>query len=290
MTYKKKQHYVPQCYLDRFSKNGQVFYYSKKRNKHGTNNKEDICESNYFYLIQERKWWNPLDIENFFDKFVETKLGFIIKSLEEKVHTLVNPTKSVIAVNIDENFRSTMATFMFLQFYRTPRFRKMFTNKQIIRKGISSSTHTYIEETIKDVALVHALGSFLNKKKLETAVEYLSNNKWVILYSPDVKFLTSDNPVVWMPIKSNESELITLDDVDSKRCNLFYPITPQIAIQVIDKDLTCVPSNYDNCIILSDNEQVWCLNMNTILAADDLVILNDLPITNYFPTIELKIF
>ena len=61
-------------------------------------------------------------------------------------------------------------------------------------------------------------------------------------------------------------------------------------IQVIDKDLTCVPPNYDNCIILSDNEQVWCLNMNTILAVDDLVILNDLPITNYFPTIELKIF
>ena len=290
MSINKKQHYVPQCYLDRFSKNGQVFYYSKKRNKHDTNNKEDICESNYFYLIQERKWWKPLDIENFFSKHVETKLGLIIEFLEQKVHTLMNPAKGVVAVDIDEDFRSTMATFMFLQFYRTPRFRKIFANKQIIRKGISSSTHSYIEETIKDKALVHALGSFLNKKKLEIAVEYLSNNKWVILYSPDVKFLTSDNPVVWMPIKSNESELITLDDVDSKRCNLFYPITPQIAIQVIDKDLTCVPPNYDNCIILSDNEQVWCLNMNTILAADDLVILNDLPITNYFPTIELKIF
>ena len=50
---KKKQHYVPQCYLEAWTMLGgkQVNVYDKIKKTQRINNIEDVAEKNYFYDI-----------------------------------------------------------------------------------------------------------------------------------------------------------------------------------------------------------------------------------------------
>lgn len=50
---KKKQHYVPQCYLETWAIKGthQVYVYDKQKKESRKNNIKDVASENYFYDI-----------------------------------------------------------------------------------------------------------------------------------------------------------------------------------------------------------------------------------------------
>ena len=290
MGVKLKHHTVPQCYLDHFATNGQIYKYSKARKMHNRCSVKDVCESNSFYLIKSNSWWKHLEIESvFFANNVEPALSNMIDVIEKTVKNAVREKTNVVKIAIDQETRKSIASLIFIQFYRTPRFRDFYKNKAVIRKGISSATHTYTEEKVTDEVLVHALSTFCNKPLFKQTVDYLSNNQWVIRYSDKDVFLTSDNPVVWIPLKEKESDVFTIEDIGKSRCFLYYPITPQIVLEIYDKNMKSLSPDFDNLVIRGDAEHELFLNINTIINAADDVILRDKDISAYSIDVKLNI-
>lgn len=290
MAKDQKHHYVPQCYLNHFAKDGHIYYYSKKRRQHNYNAVEDICQSKYFYLITEKSWWTQFEIEkDFFSHSVEANMNMMINVIEKSVQNALHGQSSSERLIIREGTRRTIATMIFIQFYRTPRFRRFYSDKIITRKGISSITHEYTEEKVTDKVMVHALATYLNKELLRKTVDYLLNNRWIIRYSEDDVFLTSDNPVVWIPLREKNTDIITLENIGERRCFLYYPITPHIVLEIYDKDTKNLSPDFDNLVIRCDTDREYFLNINTIINADDLVILRNKDIDLYSLNIDLTI-
>ena len=286
----KKHHFVPVCYLDHFKQNGHLHYYSKKRQEENFCGVDAICQKQHLYLITQKSWWKAFEIEkDFFDKNVEAPLGPMISTIEKVIKDSIIPNYSSAKVIINEESRRSLASMIFIQFFRTPRFRKYYEGRKVIRKGISSVTHKYTEEEVTDPVLVHALDTYLNPTKLNKVVSYLASGHWIFRYSEKDVFLTSDNPVVWIPLKDSKEERFTIGNIDNSKCFLFYPISPKVMLEIYDKDIKSLPQDFDNLVIRSDAEREAALNINTIINAEDIVILLDKDINSYSTDVTLKI-
>ena len=190
---------------------------------------------------------------------------------------------------LDEETRRSIASMIFIQFYRTPRFKNYYEGKKLIRQGISSITHEFTKEEISDPVLVHALSTYLNPKMLNKVVSYLISGQWIFRYSEEPVFLTSDNPVVWIPLRGPKQERFTIGNIDDSKCFLYYPITPNIVLEIFDKDTKNLPPDFDNLVIRADAERIAGINLNTIINAEDIVILLDKDINAYSIDVTLKI-
>lgn len=74
----KKQHYVPQFYLKRFTYDGErLFVFDKIAQKQRVANVKDIAHENYFYDIPMESLHEEVDVNNFDVQVVEKALGGI---------------------------------------------------------------------------------------------------------------------------------------------------------------------------------------------------------------------
>ena len=236
MAKDKKHHFVPICYLNHFKQNGHLHYYSKKRQDENFSSVTDICQETYFYLITQKSWWKTFEIEkDFFCANVESPLGPMITQIETSIKQSLADNSSMAKLNLNEGSRYSLASMIVIQFLRTPRFRKFYEGKKLLRMGISSVTHKFTKEEVTDPVLVHALSTYLNPQKLKKIATYLAGGQWVFRYSDEDVFLTSDNPVVWIPLKGPKQERFTIGNIDESKCFLYYPITPNIVLEIYDK-------------------------------------------------------
>ena len=291
MAKDRKHHFVPVCYLNRFKQDdGHIHCYSKKRNNEYACGVDVVCELPYFYKITQESWWSTFEIEkDFFCSNVESPLGPMITNIEQSIKSSLANDSSIAKIILNEETRRSIASMIFIQFYRTPRFKNYYEGKKLIRQGISSVTHDFTKEEILDPVLVHALSTYLNPHMLKKVVSYLVGGQWVFRYSDEKVFLTSDNPVVWIPLKGPQPERFTIGNIDESKCFLYYPITPNIVLEIFDKDTKGLPSDFDNLIIRAESERIAGLNLNTIINADDIVILQDKDINSYNIEVKLKI-
>ena len=285
-----KHHFVPVCYLNHFKLDEHIHSYSKKRDKEYVCGVDAVCELPYFYKITQESWWKTFEIEkDFFSANVESPMGPMISTIEKAIKDSLSPNCSSAKIIISEESRRSLASMIFIQFFRTPRFRKYYEGRKATRKGISSVTHKYTEEKVTDPVLVHALDTYLNPAKLNKVVSYLASGQWVFRYSENDVFLTSDNPVVWIPLKGSKEERFTIGNIDDSKCFLYYPISPKVVLEIYDKDIKSLPPDFDNLVIRSDAEREAALNLNTIINAEDIVILLDKDINSYSIDVTLKI-
>lgn len=290
MAKDRKHHFVPVCYLNHFKQNGHIHYYSKERRDTNYCTVDAVCQLPYFYLITQKSWWKTFEIEkDFFCTNVESPLGPMITKIEQSIKSSLPDNSSIAQIILNEETRRSIASMIFIQFYRTPRFKNYYEGKKLIRQGISSVTHKFTKEEISDPVLVHALSTYLNPNMLNKVVSYLVNGQWVFRYSEEDVFLTSDNPVVWIPLKGPKQERFTIGNIDESKCFLYYPITPNIVLEIYDKDTKGLPPDFNNLVIRADAERIAGLNLNTIVNADDIVILLDKDINEYSIDVTLKI-
>lgn len=286
----KKAHTVSVCYLKNFAYDKQLHCYSKIRREHYSSPVEAVCQSQYFYLIKEKSWWKQMELEkDFLANNVEQGLSRMIKTFEDSVNKIIIDDSFIQPLKFDEGTRRSIASQIFIQYYRTPRFRKQVEGKTLIRKGISIETHKYKEEKVTDEVLVHALSKFCNKPLHEKTVEYLTNNQWIVRYSKKDVFLTSDNPVVWVSMKDEYPNIYNIGDIGEDCGFLFYPITPHIVLEIFDKRMKSLSPDFDNILIKSDSEQEAFFNYMTIQNAEDTVILRDKNINAYSIDVKLEI-
>ncbi len=290
MAKDRKHHFVPVCYLNHFKQNGHIHSYSKKREKEYYCTVDAVCELPYFYKITQDSWWNTFEIEkDFFSKEVEAHLGAIISLIKETIKGSLVENCDMAKIILSEETRKSIASMLFIQFYRTPRFKNYYNGKKVIRQGKSIVTHEFAQEEISDPVLVHALSTYLNPHMYNKVVSYLVSGQWVFRFSEEPVFLTSDNPVVWIPLKGPKQDRFTIGNIDESKCFLYYPLTPNILLEIYDKDTKNLPSDFDNLVIRADAERIASINLNTIINAEDIVILLDRDINSYSIDITLKI-
>lgn len=290
MAKDRKHHFVPVCYLNHFKQNGHIHSYSKKREKEYVCGVDAVCELPYFYKITQDSWWKTFEFEkDFFSANVESHLGPMISQIEEFIKGSLSELSSIAKIELSDEDRRSLASMIFIQFYRTPRFKKYYTGRKLIRQGISSITHEFTKEEITDPVLVHALSTYLNPHMLNKVVTYLMSGQWVFRYSEEPVFLTSDNPVVWIPLKGPKAERFTVGNIDESKCFLYYPITPNIVLEIYDKDTKGLPPDFNNLVIRADVERIAGINLNSIFNAEDIVILLDKDINAYSIDVTLKI-
>lgn len=290
MAKDRKHHFVPVCYLNHFKQDGHIHSYSKKRGNEYVCGVDAVCELPYFYKITQESWWKTFEIEkDFFCTNVESPLGPMITKIEQSIKSSLPDNSSIAKIILNEETRRSIASMIFIQFYRTPRFKNYYEGKKLIRQGISSVTHNFTKEEISDPVLVHALSTYLNPNMLNKVVSYLVNGQWVFRYSDEDVFLTSDNPVVWIPLKGPKQELFTIGNIDESKCFLYYPITPNIVLEIYDKDIKGLSPDFNNLVIRADAERIAGINLNTIVNAEDIVILLDKDISTYSIDVKLEI-
>jgi len=124
---------------------------------------------------------------------------------------------------------------------------------------------------------------------LNKVVSYLISGQWIFRYSEEPVFLTSDNPVVWIPMRGPKQERFTIGNIGDSKCFLYYPITPNIVLEIYDRDTKNLPPDFDNLVICADAERIAGINLNTIINAEDIVILLDKDINAYSIDVTLKI-
>lgn len=286
----KKAHTVSVCYLKNFAYDKQLHCYSKIRREHYSSPVEAVCQSQYFYLIKEKSWWKQMELEkDFLANNVEQGLSRMIKTFEDSVNNIIKDESIIQPLIFDEGTRRSIASQIFIQYYRTPRFRKQVKGKALIRKGISIKTHEYAEEKVTDEVMVHALSTFCNKPLFNNTVNYLTNCQWVTRYSNKDVFLTSDNPVVWIPMKDGIPDIYSIKNIGEECGFLFYPITPHIVLEIFDKNLISLSPDYDNLLIKTEKEHEAFLNYMTALNAEDTVILREKNINSYSIAIDINI-
>ena len=133
---KKKQHYVPQCYLEYWAIEGthQIHVYDKKKKETRQNNIQDVASENYFYDINFRKALSRQEqdllamseesleelsqkqvLENFFANNVEGELSSILKDLIDKASDL---TQKMLKRHFISRYKMEILTTFIISTYK----------------------------------------------------------------------------------------------------------------------------------------------------------------------------
>ena len=112
----KKEHYVPQCYLERFCDNrGRLFVFDKVSGKVRGANKKDVAEERYFYDIPTELF--PEDALGAIDnQFIEKWFASIEGKFKQLITTLIDRAETG---GLSSEDRKLMAGFIGLQLFRT---------------------------------------------------------------------------------------------------------------------------------------------------------------------------
>lgn len=204
----KKQHYVQQSYLRRFSPNGkQIYVYDKVLGKEFLNSILDVAQESHFYRLPDNLKTedgkpisvdNPLIVEKAFQK-IEGRANQDIQNLIEL------PARVSIPVETREN----LSVFLAIQFLRTRAYRNLVVEtaekfmqaiaRELIKENFGEESLKYTPKiSFKDTAAsLFQSQQIFGFDKLDRFAEVLSNHIWVLCVNDTSKPLyTSDDPVV----------------------------------------------------------------------------------------------
>jgi len=213
----KKQHYVPQAALRRFSAdNERLFVYDKVRNEVRISNVRDVAQQRYFYNIPEEVIpdADPLDrqaieqtlsqLEGDFNTVVERVLRNVKRrSVLRRFLNFVTFKRGKIIARRD---KKALCFFVALQYVRTREFRLTIQDgleqfETAIRKRIPADQLQFFFEGFRGVNEVdvrmHHLSLMLDNEFVDELTDLLYGHILVIGRNCSThKFYTSDNPMV----------------------------------------------------------------------------------------------
>ena len=215
-----KHHYVPQCYLKKFSLDKiNVHYYDKELCKCDKSEINEICQLKNFYKLSQSA---PYYIEtDFFANNYEDKLGKILAYFE-KIDT------SVKQFPYDKDLRQNLSRQIVLQYMRTPFYRDTKSENElnayyklmirILRKCNFEGSE--IEFKANNKAEFHKT-LLLENEYIDDIIEDIADANWELLYASSDEFYTSDNPVT---IIARNDMPVTYCDAIKYFSEIYYPL------------------------------------------------------------------
>lgn len=231
---KKKQHYVAQNYLKRFSVNRrdeQIYVYIRKTGEIKLNAIRDVGQAKYFYDSEFDEFMpkpGKHALENHFSEF-EGVFPQILDSLEKGVPLGTDFSKE------------TFSYFMFLNWIRSKYWRKYLErNKEDF--GLSSSGMHFAAMAMPDLRDL-----FMEKIKSRIPIRLKTRS--------EIPFITSDNPVIVSPIPSDVADFVNMTGEDLgellDRVSYMLPLSPNTLLYLPSerdiqiKDKTSISTNSD---------------------------------------------
>lgn len=207
---KRNQHYVPQCYLRRFSTPGtksNKTYAAKIRfdcKIYKDQSIKNLMSEDFFYdskfdsIISDKYPEQP--IENFFSE---------MESHFSKYSTLTMD-RLTKGYPLDEDIREFWSYWFLLQYTRTKSFRSRYSKGSKYGMG-DEDYHALM------ITQVHTLDPIL---------EMIQNSSFIVGKATGMRFVTSDSPIVFLP-----SQFVNLDDIETS-----YKLFKQMIGDEIGKD------------------------------------------------------
>lgn len=260
----KNHHYVPRIYLRQFAhSNGKVenptYFlnaYNRKSSKPFHVSVEKICRIPHFYRISDEyiadnleKNLNPLFLEvEYFAEYVETNLTSILEETRCRKEDCIQREKDVFPMV--KNDKYLLAEQIVIQFLRHPKMRKfdiaLFDEVypkmlRLFQQGLAYELNNPKMADLqinikKDDVVLHAKHSYLNEKIVSTFAKDLSNNLWSFVYSPNMQFMTSDNPIVCIQQLPNERPFDL--GLNQKGAIKFFALSPDLLLIMMDENIT----------------------------------------------------
>lgn len=278
----KKQHYVQQSYLRRFSPNEkQIYVYDKVLGKEFLSGILDVAQESYFYRLPDGMKSEDPSVTIDDPLIVEKAFSKIESRFNQNVQTLVDlPATATIPAETREN----LSVFLTIQLLRTRAYRNLIV--ETAEKLARAITNEAIKEKYGEEALKYApkitfkdkaAGLLQSKQifdfdKIEEYAKMIRNHIWILGINNTGKPLyTSDNPVVMhTPLKDQ----LPAVGIASPGIEIAFPLSSTRVLTISDRAFYGFHENsfdgksrvldaenvkYYNSLQILDNErQIFC--------------------------------
>ena len=278
---KKKQHYVPQCYLERWAMPGthQINVYDKVKQMPRVNNIEDVAQERFFYDINFQKALSEEEkslcgftedelaelsdnqyYENYFSDRVENRLAILLRKITSKVAKSISINQKH-AHFISVWSKKALSYQLALQHIRTKSTRNAITEtsellQQMLKEMNASDRAIESVQVSKDSSkLIH--GQMLgDRKEIRNSAEHFKDFIWILgINNTDVKLFTSDRPICTIP--HVHKPFVSMAGIMSEGVEVFYPISPDIILIMFDRRYHKNIRKYDrHCIDIRSRETI----------------------------------
>lgn len=242
-TATKKQHYVPQNYLDAFAENGQLWVFDKTNGASFRSSVRDAGERNRFYDLPE------LDEVAGVDQALERSFQPLEGAAAAVLRDLLAALEAGSFVAITQAQRIDLSLYLALQLLRTPESRE--SSKQLSlalhKEAFLAWLHARGEGDLLDEASFelemtedeqrrnHAR-VLLDHDLRERIAEILYRHYWVVLENPCVTahpFIASDHPAcnhgtVSHPVRS-------MQGLASVGAEILFPLSPRYLLLIVER-------------------------------------------------------
>lgn len=251
----KRQHYVPQSYLKRFSFDGTRLhtFLIKQGNSTTLTSGElknfwkeisvsDVCVAKDYYTIDEQNAPNnngthAMALEkDFFQDFAEPLLLDVIDTWERLATRILTDKYPVASIRFSEEQRINLALCAFIQYHRCPRIRhhveSVDTVIKLHHKLSRQEKGLPVDPNFKglDVAFSHADKTYLNPYLWRMFYTKLSSYCLLLRVSDNGNFFTSDNPVVIHKLGAKGCDVFNVNFYTDD-FSLFFPLTPNVMLE-----------------------------------------------------------
>lgn len=288
----KKQHYVQQSYLRRFSTNQkQIHVFDKKLNRAFASGISAVAQESHFYrlpdgLVDEDGVpvnLDPLTVEKWFQT-IEGDFNIDIQSLID------------LAVHepIPAELRLSLSRSIAIQYLRTRAARNMIVDMavQLARKITNDAiTLNFGEEALEyapkidysdQAAGLIQIGQILDENRIDELAGILNGHVWQILNNPTGQpFYTSDNPVA-LHNHFDRPKFRPGRGLASPRIEIAFPLSSQKLLSICDRgtfngavidggaaDIKSENVEFYNSLQVLDSErQIYCEGSDWFLVED----------------------
>ena len=251
-----RQHYIPRCYLKRFSNNERSIHtYDKIHCKKYNASLMSVCCENNLYTISEKydkennekgeSVITPLTLET--DHNAHTQEPLYAKFLEQVDEIMEEWVTGKDHYRLQFIEKREFALHIITQYFRMPQIGDVMADncirmeraaidmmKEIMAMQTGNEKFRKLEIDVKcEKAALHANLSYLDNETLMTFANAIANNIFVFWISKGDDFYTSDFPIVVLPHVENVRP--TYMGLAQYGGELTMPLSPSLALSIYDR-------------------------------------------------------
>ena len=282
-----KQHYIPRCYLKRFSDNNKsIFSYDKINSKSYQASLMSVCCEDDLYslsesyveeCIKQQDNLNTLSIEcDYFSKKIEPLLAQYLGQLDVIQDGWVKGTERYRLNYLEKR---ELALHIITLYFRIPhvmnamidnhlRFERAEADmiKHILSVQTRNKAFDELELEIScEKPVLHAQISYLNDELLMDMANILANNIYVFFVSENNELYSSDFPIVVNPYVPNIKPICM--GLAQYGGELTMPLSPSLSISIYDRKYFKDKEELDSCFIIANDEEILRRNWRIYLYA-----------------------
>lgn len=255
MNNPKKHHYVPQCYLRRFSlDNETVKYFDKISKTCNTEKIDEFCQIEDLYYLKQSEEHYYIETK-FFANDNEDKLGKMLKDFD-------SIGASVGEIRFNKDRRCKLTKQVVLQYMRTPKYRYVKSSNEL-NAYFSQLTYLFdeifkfeVEEILYNVDVAEFHKNIL-VGNIKDTISIIANAKWELLYAGSDEFYTSDNPIA---IKARHDMPVTYCDAIKYFERIYYPLNSKLLLYI-----DAIPSKSFNTLSIREVGDVEISSINSFI-------------------------